>query len=200
MFSLSTLRFFISFDFIFIVMFIAGMWNAFTTRRKKGTYINGSMQELYGDLAPLARGRGIKINSKPTPQRQPRLRVNKSEERCREIFEQIFNKPFPSVRPDFLKNPSTKRNLELDGYCPDIITPMGKGLAFEYDGIQHHQPTRHFHGNNPYEFVYQVQKDRFKDSKCREMGILLIRIPHYIPYHDLERNIRNKLKQHKVKI
>ena len=35
----------------------------------------------------------------------------KSEERCREIFEGIFKKPFPSVRPDWLKNPQTKQNL-----------------------------------------------------------------------------------------
>ena len=27
----------------------------------------------------------------------------KNEKRCREIFQQIFNKPFPNVRPEFLR-------------------------------------------------------------------------------------------------
>lgn len=122
-------------------------------------------------------------------------RKNKHEERCREIFESIFDKPFKTVRPDWLKNPATGKNLELDGFCPDIKTHLGKGLAFEYDGAQHSSYNRHFHGTNPNHFVYQVKKDSWKDLRCKEKGVLLIRIPHFVAYQDLERYITQKLRK-----
>ena len=64
-------------------------------------------------------------------------KANRAEEKCRRIFETIFGRRFKSVRPAFLKSPATGKNLELDGFCPSIRTPLGMGLAFEYDGIQH---------------------------------------------------------------
>ena len=64
------------------------------------------------------------------------------EEKCRKIFQELFKKEFRSVRPDWLKNPWTYQNLELDGYNPDVIT---NGLAFEYDGVQHSRFTPLFH-------------------------------------------------------
>ena len=39
----------------------------------------------------------------------------KNENKCREIFQSLFQRPFPSVRPSFLKR-SNGRALELDGY------------------------------------------------------------------------------------
>ena len=193
------LRFMISFDFVFIVVGIVGLWNAYHSRKKKGAYLDeSSVDELYGGLAPLARGKSLKLRKKTKPRTRGGLRVNKNEERCREIFEKLYRREFPTIRPDFLKNPATNRNLELDGYCPTIKTPIGMGLAFEYDGIQHSQHSPYFHGNNPYKFVYQVEKDKFKDKVCKEKGILLIRIPHFVAYNDLERFIRHKLKQNKL--
>ena len=128
--------------------------------------------------------------------KQPKQQqFNKSEERCREIFQQMFGVKFKSVRPSFLKNPVTGKNLELDGFNPDIRTPLGKGLAFEYDGEQHSKYNRHFHRSGESEFQYQVKKDEYKDVRCREEGILLIRIPHYIAYGDLERFIHTKVRK-----
>jgi len=46
------------------------------------------------------------------------------EERCREIFEKIFNNKFPKIRPSWLISPKGFR-MELDGYCAKL------GLAFE---------------------------------------------------------------------
>lgn len=123
---------------------------------------------------------------------------NKHEERCREIFEGIFGCKFKSVRPDWLLNPATGKNLELDGFNPNIKTPIGKGLAFEYDGSQHSKYNKHFHKNGPDEFAYQVKKDTWKDIRCKEEGILLIRIPHFVAYQDLERYIRQKLSNKNV--
>jgi hypothetical protein len=121
----------------------------------------------------------------------------KSEERCREIFEGLFDKPFPSVRPDWLKNPSSGLNLELDGFCPTIKTHIGRGLAFEYDGQQHARFVTRFH-SSPKDFVKQYDRDLFKDKRCKERGVLVIRIPHTIPYGELDKFIVEELKKYRL--
>jgi hypothetical protein len=123
---------------------------------------------------------------------------NLHEERCRDIFQKLFNVQFKSVRPDWLKNPVTHKNLELDGFAPFVKTPIGTGLAFEYDGIQHSSYNTHFHKNGVNEFKYQYKKDAYKDLKCKERGVLLIRIPHYIIFNDLERYIRAECRRHNL--
>ena len=121
------------------------------------------------------------------------------EEKCRKIFQELFKKEFKSVRPDWLKNLWTYQNLELDGYNPDIVTPIGKGLAFEYDGVQHSRFTPLFHSCVG-DFEYQVMKDSLKDEMCRDEGVILIRIPHYVCYWDLKPFIIGKLIMKGVKI
>ena len=127
-------------------------------------------------------------------------KLNKHEEECRRIFQELFGAKFKSTRPFFLKNPVTGKNLELDGYNPDIVTPLGKGLAFEYDGEQHAKFNSHFHQSGPDEFVYQVKKDSWKDLKCKEHKIVLIRIPHFVAFQDLRRYIRTELDRQKVNV
>jgi len=119
---------------------------------------------------------------------------NKHEERCRQIFQDIFRMPFKSIRPNWLKNPATGKNLELDGFCPSIKTRLGMGLAFEYDGIQHAQYNKHFHKKGAHEFIYQEKKDSWKSGICKQKGIMLIRIPHNVAFEDLDRFIKNKLR------
>lgn len=136
----------------------------------------------------------IKVDKNGSSATKPK-KVWKHEERCREIFEEIFDTRFKSVRPDFLKNPVSNKNLELDGFAPNIETKLGKGLAFEYDGVEHSQYNKHFHRSGPEEFLYTCQKDSWKDLKCKEKGILLIRIPHFVAFNDLERFIKNKLRK-----
>ena len=118
------------------------------------------------------------------------------EEKCRKIFQELLKKEFKSVRPDWLKNVWTYQNLELDGYNPDVVT---NGLAFEYDGVQHSRFTRLFHSCVG-DFEYQVMKDSLKDEMCRDEGVLLIRIPHYIPYLDLKPFIIGRLVIEGVKL
>lgn len=126
----------------------------------------------------------------PLQRRKPkRKKVLKHETKCREIFEKIFHKSFPSIRPSFLKNPATKQNLELDGYCESLK------LAFEYDGSQHSQYNPHFHKNGKQEFIYQVAKDDYKSKKCKLEGIDLVRIPHFVHFENLEEYIRKELKR-----
>ena len=119
---------------------------------------------------------------------------HKNEQRCRKILEDIFKKPFPSVRPKWLKNPATKRNLELDMYCHDlgILNKWGKKvrLAAEFDGAQHSKMTG-FHKNKT-ELLYQIRKDQYKDKRCKELGITLIRVPYWA-HEDLKGYITRKL-------
>ena len=118
------------------------------------------------------------------------------EEKCRKIFQELFKKEFKKVRPDWLKNLWTYQNLELDGYNPDVIT---NGLAFEYDGKQHTEFTPCFHSCAE-DFDHMWERHSLKDEMCRDEGVLLIRIPHYITYWDLKPFIIGRLLIEGVKL
>lgn len=184
---LSWFMFIFSFDFVVLVVIMVGFFRSF---RRGPTRDN---TRAVNAMSGIIHGRFL-INSGRVSRR-----YNKMEEKCRGIFERIFNKRFPCVRPAFLKNGvrNTNRNLELDGYCADIMTSLGKGVAFEYDGKQHSEYDTYYH-RDVNDFDYQLKKDRFKTDRCRELGIVLIRIPHYVSEYDLERFIRMKLKEARV--
>lgn len=108
----------------------------------------------------------------------------KTENRVREIFEEITKRPFPKSRPLWLKSPDTGKGLELDGFNEDLK------LAFEYDGKYHYIP--HFKNKN-YSVEKRQAKDLYKTQKCIEMGVKLIRIPYY-EKHNLKEFILKELK------
>lgn len=120
---------------------------------------------------------------KPTRKRIMKLNENK----CRTIFESLFKRPFKSVRPTFLLNPTTNRLLELDGYNKEL------NLAFEYQGSQHYGFNKHFHRNYS-DYSRQLERDAYKKKKCREMGIDLIIIPSSVRYEMLAEYIYNELR------
>lgn len=173
---------------IAIIGVVAIVYFIFTSERK--TYSFGLAG---GEEYPSVDGYSSKRNGRSKKKKPKVTKVNKHEEECRRIFQQLFNVKFKSVRPSWLKNPATGKNLELDGYNPDIKTEIGRGLAFEYDGQQHSKFTPHFHRDGPDQFEYQVVKDSWKDKKCIEMGVTLIRIPHFVAFPDLERYIKMML-------
>jgi len=111
------------------------------------------------------------------------------EEKCRRILQSIYRKPFPSIRPSFLKNPATGQNLEFDCYNEELQ------IALEYDGAQHSKYNPYFHRKGPQEFLYQAAKDDYKTAIAKKMGITLIRVPHWIPEHGLYNYIDNKLRE-----
>jgi hypothetical protein len=124
------------------------------------------------------------------PQIQPPLpkkkrAKNKHESECRRILEKIYNKSFHNTRPSFLEY-KTGHYLELDMYNEDLK------LALEYDGEFHTKFIPYFHKTYA-DFVKVIEKDRFKDKRCREMGIKLIRVPHTVKFEKLEEYIRGKL-------
>ena len=100
------------------------------------------------------------------------------ENKCREIVETYYSKPFPCVRPKFLKGSSGKC-LELDMYNEELK------LAFEYDGIQHSKYSPYFHKNYS-DFLKQQENDKLKDKLCKDNGITLIRIPHTVKFDKLQ--------------
>jgi hypothetical protein len=115
----------------------------------------------------------------------------KHETRCRLIMENTFRAPFISIRPDFLKYPKTGKNLELDVFNQDLM------LALEYDGVHHRKYTEFFHKSEQ-DFIEQQERDRYKDEKCKELGITLIRVPDTVKYDDLEEYIKKELDKKSV--
>jgi hypothetical protein len=96
---------------------------------------------------------------------------------CRLIFETVFGKKFPKMRPDWLQNPVSGKNLELDGYCEEL------GIAFEYNGIQHYQDS----------VVYtRSQYDAYKWQQCQMYGVKLFLIKE-IPYMSKYQQILDEL-------
>lgn len=91
---------------------------------------------------------------------------SRSEVICREYFEQIFDKKFIKVRPDWLRSPKTNKLLEIDGYCEEL------GIAFEHNGVSHY---RDIYSSGKLE--YTQYKDNYKLEICELRSIKLVVIP-----------------------
>ena len=118
-------------------------------------------------------------------------RESKGEIECRRILEKIFKKPFNKSRPNFLNNPVTggNYNLELDCFNEDLK------LAVEYNGIQHYKYNKFFHRNNEH-FLNQKYRDELKKRMCKDNGIILIEVPYNVKTEDIESYLKNKLKRY----
>lgn len=109
------------------------------------------------------------------------------ERYCIEFMELLFpRREFKKVRPDWLRNPSSGRCLELDGYCEEL------SLAIEYDGVQHYQ-WPNFIGMTKEEFLKQRDRDEIKVKACLERNICLIRIPYTVPLERIPLAIYSRL-------
>jgi len=139
------------------------------------------MNEIHNDLELTHRQ--LQIPSKRSKTE------SKGEIECKRAAEKIFGKPFKKIRPNFLKSEDTGKNLELDIYNDDLK------LAIEYDGIQHYKYTPHFHRNGELDFQKQLQRDKFKEQKCKEHGITLIRVPYLVKQDEIEGYIRIKVRE-----
>ena len=116
----------------------------------------------------------IKFNTHIHKKDQLNYKINtKSQEyRIRRILENYFGVPFPKVRPSFLKNPKTNRNLELDMYNKDL------SICCEVNGQQHCEYLPHFHKSFD-DFKAQQYRDHLKYVKCKEHNVKLIVIYYY---------------------
>ena len=96
---------------------------------------------------------------------------SKGEEECRRFLEYFFQKPFPRIRPPFLRNPVTGQCLELDCFNQEI------GLAVEYNGSQHYHYNPMMHQQSKHSFQNQQYRDYMKQQMCQDHGIHLIVVP-----------------------
>lgn len=121
--------------------------------------------------------------------------TSKFEEKCCEIIERLLNKKFKrSYRPDFLKNPETGKNLELDMYSKELM------LAIEVQGVQHfcYNEKNPAFGMTKEDFIKQVRRDDYKWKVCEMLGIKLIRIPYTFEGPKLEEEITKLLIKKEV--
>lgn len=117
--------------------------------------------------------------------------ISKGEQICKDVIEKIYNKPFHCVRPSFLKNPETNRNLELDCYNDELK------IAVEYNGIQHYT-WPNFTGVSYENFIKQVRRDKFKIDQCDKNGVYLITVPYNIKHESIEEYIYEHLPENIV--
>ena len=103
------------------------------------------------------------------------------------FLENYFQKPFPNVRPNFMFNPETGSNLELDMFNPDLR------LACEYNGKQHYQFNSYVHRNYN-NFIKQTRRDDIKRNICKKLGIDLIEVPYTISHKNIPDFLSQKLK------
>ena len=123
-------------------------------------------------------------------------KTSSGELECRKVLRKIFNKPFNTYRPNFLRNPVTSSgskfggenfNLELDCFEPSLK------LGVEYNGCQHYKYIPHFHKNKE-AFRNQQYRDELKRRMCRDNRINLIEVPYTIKIPQIESYIRQQLK------
>lgn len=99
---------------------------------------------------------------------------SKGEKECLRAAVKIFDTDFKTVRPNWLKNPKTNRNLEIDLYSDKL------GIGIEYQGEQHTRYIKKFHRTKA-AYLKQIENDRLKVKLCDKVGVYLIRV-----YHDCE--------------
>jgi len=154
---------------------IAGLYHFL--KRKKGKYSLLKPWEYFipRTTAKFPSPRNLNNNSR---------RYSKGETECRRILEKLFNKPFLSQRPDFLRNPVTggNFNLELDCYNDSLR------LAVEYNGKQHYNYIPFFHRNRDH-FMTQKYRDDMKRRICKENKVNLIEVPYTVKLEDIEEYI-----------
>lgn len=114
---------------------------------------------------------------------------SKGEVECRRVLEKLFSKPFPKVRPDFLRNKVVSDlNLEIDCYNDELK------IGCEYQGIQHYKYTPFFHRNKD-AFQNQKYRDYLKRDLCEKNGVFLIEVPYKIKVENIESFIKGELKE-----
>ena len=128
-------------------------------------------------------------NSRIIP--QTKQKDSKGETESRRVLESIFKVPFSKARPNFLNNPVTggNFNLELDCYNPNLK------LAVEYQGQQHYKFTPFFHKTNE-AFINQKYRDELKRRMCKDNMITLIEIPYTVKIENIKTYLLNELLNH----
>lgn len=110
------------------------------------------------------------------------------EKVCRFYFEEFLGKPFPKIRPKWLRS-SFGTLLELDGYNEELK------LAFEHNGEQHYSLTTHYI-TDPNVLEKRFELDKQKMDLCQKNKICLIiitEVNNKIPLSEIGHLIYNKI-------
>lgn len=114
--------------------------------------------------------------------------TSKGEIVCRRSLEAIYSVAFNKARPNFMKNPATGRNLELDCYNDELK------LAAEYNGRQHYIYPTGFNITRE-EFEKQNIRDKLKRRLCDDHGVFLITIPYTVKLSDIPMFIWDRIPE-----
>lgn len=74
-----------------------------------------------------------------------------------------------NYRPDWLQNPVTGKNLELDFWIPE------HRVGIEVQGRQHYEFVSVFHETED-DLLKQIERDKLKKKMCSELGVTLIEV------------------------
>jgi len=91
-----------------------------------------------------------------------------------QTLEKLYNKGFPTVRPDFLINPETGQLLEYDCYNEELK------ISAEHNGEHHYHYPNAFH-KTVNDFQSQVRRDKYKYDISNTKGIYQITVPYWVP-------------------
>lgn len=165
---------------LFMVFF--GIYNKFTDTQ--GTW--KTRKDYFDELK-------FKLTQQPMRKSTGPPKESKGEKECRRVLEYLFKKPFKSVRPDFLRNPVTggNFNLELDCYNEEL------NLAVEYNGVQHYKYVPYMHKNKE-AFLNQKYRDDMKRRMCKDAGIILVEVPYTIEPHNIKKYLETELRKYKL--
>lgn len=166
---------FIAIIITFLVLFLI---NYFSEQEEIGTSM--TWNDIYEHIL-WALFRPIDTPRTHSPRQRQRLQQSsncssKGEHACKSFCEFYFQKPFNKIRPDFLKNPITGENLELDLYNEDLK------LAVEYNGAQHYHYNSFMHKNSRDKFQNQQYRDLIKKDLCGKANITLVVVPYTVPH------------------
>lgn len=105
---------------------------------------------------------------------------------CAKTLSEYFGRDLQyNIRPNWLKNPKTGRNLEADVYDPV------NRLLLEYDGPQHTEENEYF-GVDEEKLLSQKERDKLKRDICKELNIKFIAVDCTVDSYVLGEN--KKLK------
>jgi hypothetical protein len=100
-------------------------------------------------------------------------RISKLEDQVKTMLMEITpGRAWISIRPNWLKNPRTGRNMELDLYNDELK------IAVEVQGQQHYEYCPKWHPGGLKDFEDLKYRDEMKEYLCASRGVRLIKVPY----------------------